>query len=268
VRRRPWLSAWAWLVLAFLYAPVLVLAGFSFNGGKYTSHWESFSLDWYRRLLDPSGADDRFARGLPSALSLSVRVAVAAALVAVVLSALTALGLRGARRRLVLPLVALWSLPIVLPDVVLGVSWKGAFDLLGLPEGLPTLLLAHGTMAAAFGLVVVRARLESLDPALVEAARDLGAGRARATWHVVLPHLRPALLAAALLGFTLSFDDFMVTFFVQPASRPTLPMSMYNQAIRGASPVLNALATLSLAGTFVLGWVAIRAARPTALASR
>jgi spermidine/putrescine transport system permease protein len=123
-------------------------------------------------------------------------------------------------------------------------------------------------MAAAFGLVVVRARLESLDPALVEAARDLGAGRARATWHVVLPHLRPALLAAALLGFTLSFDDFMVTFFVQPASRPTLPMSMYNQAIRGASPVLNALATLSLAGTFVLGWVAIRAARPTALASR
>ena len=128
--------------------------------------------------------------------------------------------------------------------------------------GFPSLFLAHATMATAFGLVVVRARLASLDPALVEAARDLGASRARAAWHVVLPHLRPALLAAALLGFTLSFDDFMVTFFLTPISAPTLPVRVYGTVTRGASPVLNALATLSLAGTLLVAWVAMRLVRP------
>ena len=265
MRRARWLPACGGLALAFLYLPVVVLAVFSFNGGRYTSHWDSFSLAWYERVLFPSGAsasNDRMLQVLPGALGLSLRLGAAAAVVGVVLSALAALGLRGARRLLTFPLVALWSLPIVLPDVVLGVSWRGAFDRLGLEGGYATLLLAHATMAAAFGLVVVRARLSTLDPTLVEAARDLGASRLRATWHVVLPHLRPALLAAALLGFTLSFDDFMVTFFLQPPSEPTLPMSMYSSVTRGASPALNALATLSLLGTFLVAWVAMRLVRP------
>jgi len=117
-------------------------------------------------------------------------------------------------------------------------------------------------MAAAFGLVVVRARMSTLDDSLVEAARDLGASRWGAVRHVVVPHLRPALLASALLGFTLSFDDFMVTFFLSPATTPTLPVRVYGLVTKGASPVLPALATLSLLGTFVVAWVAMRLVRP------
>ena len=259
MRRSRGLAIAGWGTLAFLYLPVLVLAVFSLNKGPYTAAWEGFSTTWYEQLLQGT---DRMARGLAAPLQLSLRLGCAAAGVAVVLSALTALGLRGARRSVALPLVALWSLPIVLPDIVLGVSWAGAFQLLGLKPGFPTLLLAHGTIATAFALVVVTARLSTLDPSLVEAARDLGASRARATWHVVIPHLAPALVAAALLAFTLSFDDFMITFFLAPATAPTLPVSVYSSVTRGAKPLLNALATLSLLGTFLVAFLAVAIARP------
>jgi len=253
------LAVVGWATIAFLYLPVLVLAAFSFNAGRYTSRWEGFSTTWYATLFEGT---DRVAQSLVSPLGLSLRVAVGAALIAVVLSAATSIGLRGARRLVAVPLTALWALPIVLPDIVLGVSWAGAFGLLGVPEGLPRLLLAHGTFGTAFGLVVVRARMASLDPTLVEAARDLGASRLRANWHVVIPHLAPALLAAALLAFTISFDDFMVTFFLQPASEPTLPMRVQGLVKRGASPILNALATLSLAGTLLLAFLCLLLLRP------
>jgi spermidine/putrescine transport system permease protein len=258
VRRPGFLSVCGWGALLFLYVPVLVLAVFSFNGGRYTASWEGLSLRWYEQLLEGT---DRTARSLAEPLKLSFRLALAASGAAVVLSALTAIGTRHAPRWLAWPLLALWSLPIVLPDIVLGVSWAGAFHLLGLEPGFPTLLLAHATICAAFGLVVVRARLATLDPTLLEAARDLGATRARATWHVVVPHLAPALVAAALLAFTISFDDFMVTFFLAPATAPTLPVRVYGTVTRGASPILNALATLSLLGTFVVAFVALRLVR-------
>ena len=261
-KRRVLLPLAGALTLAFLYLPVLVMAGFSFNEGRYASHWTGFSPKWYGELFDPWNSTDRLAAGLGEPLALSLKLGACAALVGVVLAALTAVGLNGARRAVAIPLVALWALPIALPDVVLGVSWRGAFERLGVPEGFPSLLLAHATMAAAFGLVVVRARLATLDPALVEAARDLGASRAGAVRHVVIPHLRPALLAAALLGFTLSFDDFMVTFFLAPATTPTLPVRVYGYVTKGASPVLPALATLSLLGTFLVAFVAMRLVRP------
>jgi len=259
VRRSRFLTAAGVVTLVFLYAPVLVLAVFSFNGGKYTASWEGFSLHWYEQLIEGT---DRTARSLAEPLRLSLRLALAASGVAVVLAALTAVGTRGAPRWLAWPLLALWSLPILLPDIVLGVSWAGAFHLLGIAPGFWSLLLAHATICAAFGLVVVRARLASLDPTLLEAARDLGATRAGATWHVVVPHLMPALIATALLGFTISFDDFMVTFFLAPATEPTLPVRVYGTVTRGASPILNALATLSLLGTFVVAFVALRLVRP------
>ena len=261
MRRSRGLALVGWSALAFLYLPVLVLAVFSLNKGEYTAAWEGFSTTWYEQLLEGT---DRMARGLAEPLKLSLRLGAAAAGVAVVLSAATALGLRGARRWISFPLVALWALPIVLPDIVLGVSWAGAFHWLGWKPGFATLLLAHGTIATAFALVVVSARLATLDPSLVEAARDLGATRARATWHVVIPHLTPALVAAALLAFTLSFDDFMVTFFLAPATAPTLPVSVYSSVTRGAKPILNALATLSLVGTFLVAFLAMALARPLA----
>ena len=251
-----------WAVLAFLYLPIVILAVFSFNAGRYTSNWEGFSLDWYRALF--SGTD-RQARSLADPLDVSVRLAVCAAGVAVVLATATGLGLHGARRAVALPLAALWALPVVLPDIVLGVSWRGAFEALGLSPGFSTLLFAHGTLAAAFGLVVVLARMRSLDASLVEAARDLGASRWGALRHVVLPHLRPALVAVALLAVTISFDDYMITLFLAPDTAPTLPVRVGGLVTKGASPLLNALATVSLVGTLVVALVALRLVKPTTL---
>jgi spermidine/putrescine transport system permease protein len=241
---------------------VLVLAVFSFNSGRYASRFEGASLVWYERLLHPEGSGDRAAAGLSDALATSLRIATGAGVVAVVLGATLALGLRAARRRVASPLLFLWSLPLLLPDVVLGVSWRGAFHALALPPGVLAVGLAHATIAGAFALVVVRARLSTLDPACVEAARDLGAGPLRATWHVVLPHLLPALVGAFLLAFALSFDDFLVTLFVAGGDEPTLPLRVYGMTRRGASPVLHALATLSLVGTLLLGALALRVAFP------
>ena len=264
MRRSRWLSVAGLSVLAFLYLPVVVLAVFSFNSGRTSASWESFSTVWYERLFDPAGSGDRSAAGLSGPFALSLRVAILASVAAVVLSALTAIGLRGARRAVTLVLASLWALPILLPDIVLGLSWNGAFDALGLEPGFAPIVLAHATLGAAFALVVVRARLSSLDPSLIEAARDLGAGPVRAVTSVVLPHLRPALLAAFLLSFTLSFDDFMVTLFLSSPTQQTLPLKVYGLVRHGASPAINALATLSLVGTIVVAFVALRIARPTA----
>jgi spermidine/putrescine transport system permease protein len=246
--------------LALLWLPLVVLAVFSFNSGRYAARFEGVSLVWYERLLDPSGTGDRAAAGLASAFRTSLEVAAASALLAVAVALLAALGLRGARARVVGPLLAAWSLPVLLPDVVLGISWRGAFETLGVPAGRTALVLAHATVGAAFALVLLRARLSTLDPDCVAAARDLGAGPWRATWHVVLPHLRPALAGALLLAFALSFDDFLVALFVTSADEPTLPIRVYGIARRGATPALHALATLSLAGTLVLGFLALRLA--------
>lgn len=258
--RTPTIAGFA--VLAFLYLPIVILAVFSFNSGRYTSHWEGWSLHWYRTLFSDA---DRQATSLAAPLDVSIRLALCAAGVAIVLSTLTALGMRGARRAVAIPLSALWALPVVLPDIVLGVSWRGTFEALGLAPGFATLLLAHGTLAAAFGLVVVRTRLASLDTSLVEAARDLGATRMGAVRHVILPHLRPAIAAVALLAITISFDDYMITLFLAPDTAPTLPVLVGGLVTKGASPLLNALATLSLLGTFLVALVALRLVRPTTL---
>lgn len=252
------LTAAGVLVLAFLYVPVVVLAFYSFNEGTRAARFEGFSTTWYERLVTWG---DRDARAAKAPLLLSLRLAAASAGLATVLSAAAALGLRRAGRAASAVLLALWSLPIVLPDVVLGVSFRAAFDLVGLEPGFTPLLLAHATIAAAFGLVVVRARLATLDPALVDAARDLGASPARATWHVVVPHLAPALVAAALLAFTLSLDDYMVTFFLHKPVEPTLPVWVAGKVTKSPTTLLNALATLSLLATFVLAYLALRSVR-------
>jgi ABC-type spermidine/putrescine transport system permease subunit II len=252
------LSASGWAVVAFLYVPVLVLAAYSFNAGERTVRWEGASTVWYARLFDGSHRDAVAARG---PLLLSLRLGAAAAGVAVVLSAATALGLRRAGRAATAVLLGLWSLPIVLPDVVLGVSFSRVFQAAGLESGFLPLLLAHATIAAAFALVVVRARLATLDPTLLDAARDLGATRAQALRHEVVPHLAPALLAAALLAFTISFDDFMVTYFLHRPIEPTLPVWVQGKVVKGPTTILNVLATLSLAATFLLAFVALRAVR-------
>jgi spermidine/putrescine transport system permease protein len=139
---------------------------------------------------------------------------------------------------------ALVSLPIIMPEIIIGISLLSFFSAISVPLGYTTIIIAHVTFCFPFVLIAVQARLQGLDPALEEAALDLGATPLRAFWHVILPALRPALVAGGLMAFTLSLDEFVVTFFTSSARSATLPLRIYGLAKIGLNPMLNALSTL------------------------
>jgi spermidine/putrescine transport system permease protein len=144
---------------------------------------------------------------------------------------------------------ALISLPVIMPEIIIGISLLCFFSAVCLPLGYTTVVIAHVTFCFPFVLIAVQARLQGLDPALEEAALDLGATPLQAFWHVILPALRPALLAGGLMAFTLSLDEFVVTFFTSSARSATLPLKIYGLARIGLNPMLNALSTLLIVVT-------------------
>lgn len=246
--RRRWLMAHTALVYLFLWLPIGVLAVFSFNTGKQTAIWRGFTLDWYRRLL----AND----ALLASVRNSLAVAALTTLIATVLGTLAALALRrpsslsgGDGRGSTL---ALLFLPMVMPEVVLGAALLTFFGTIGLRLSLTTVVLAHVVFSVSYVALVVRARLAGLDPALEEAARDLGAGPFETFRRVTLPLILPGIAASALLVFTLSIDDYVVTSFVAGVGSTTLPLHIYSMLRVGVTPEVNAVSTLLLAGTIVL----------------
>ncbi len=227
------------LVLLFLYLPISVLVALSFNAGGLPTAWTGFSTRWYGELArnpDILGA----ARN-------SLLVALASTLIATVLGTLLALGVEMRRRRGRL-LETLIFAPMVVPDIVLAIALLSFFSLLGAGMGLGTIVLSHVVFNLAFVCAVVRARLRGFDWAVVEASEDLGATLPRTLLRVVLPLLAPAILAGALLAFTLSVDEFIIAFFTAGAGRDstTLPMQIYAMIRFGVTPDVNALATLVL----------------------
>lgn len=251
--RRQWLAAVAVAIYAFLHLPVLILAVFSFNASRFTV-WTGFSWRWYRELA-------RNPRIL-AALENSLLVAVAATALATVIGTLAAYGMGRFRPRSAGLLDGVMHLSIVTPDIVTGISllaffqWVFRFADFGL--GMGTIITAHVAFLIAFVLIVVRARLAALDPALEEAAMDLGAGPVTTFFRVTLPLLRPGIVAAALLAFILSFDDYVITSLVAGVGSETLPMVIYSMARRGVSPVVNALSAIIVVG---LGGVILLADR-------
>lgn len=237
------LAAHAALVYLFLYLPIAVLVVFSFNAGRQTAVWEGFSLDWYRRLAE----DDR----LLGSLRNSLLVAGVTTLIATVLGTLAALALarrfRGRRST-----EAALFLPVILPEVVLGAALLTFFGAVGLRLSIWTVVAAHVVFCVSYVAFVVRARLAGLDPALLEAARDLGAGPFETFRRVTLPLILPGVAAGALLVFTLSIDDYVVTSFVAGVGSTTLPLHIYSMLKVGVTPEVNAVSTLLLAGTMVL----------------
>ncbi len=229
------------LVYLFLWLPIAVLAVFSFNAGRQTALWRGLTLDWYRSLL------------ANEALLASVRNSLAAAalttLIATVLGTLAALALRRASFPGTL---ALLFLPRVIPEVVLGAALLTFFGTVGLRLSLATVVVAHVVFSIPYVALVVRARLAGLDPALEEAARDLGAGPVEAFRRVTLPLILPGIAASALLVFTLSIDDYVVTSFVAGVGATTLPLHVYSMLRVGVTPEVNAVSTLLLAGTIGL----------------
>lgn len=252
-RPRVILAGWTAAVLAFLYLPVVVLAVYSFNASRLNIAWGGFTLRWYAEL--------RRNGPLLEALGNSLLLASAATVVALVLGAGAAWLTHRHRYRGGGAIDALVLTPLLMPEVITGVSLLLCFAAVGWPLGFSTLLVAHATFCIPFVMLVVRARLAGLDPALEEAALDLGATPARAFLRVILPQLRPALLSAALLSFALSMDELIISYFVYAPDAVTLPIKVYGMARVGLSPVLNALSTVFLVVTALLVSGALRAGR-------
>jgi spermidine/putrescine transport system permease protein len=225
------------LVFGFLYLPIAVLVGLSFNASGLPTAWSGFSTKWYASLA--GNAD------ILHAAWNTLVVAVFATLISTVLGTMLALGMES-RRRKSSALEALAFAPMVIPDIVLAVALLSLLSRLNVTMGLHTIILAHVIFDLAFVSSVVRARLKNFDHSIVEASRDLGASAWRTFWRVTFPVILPAVIAGALLAFTLSVDEFIIAFFTAGAGRSsiTLPMQIYSMIRFGITPEINALATL------------------------
>jgi spermidine/putrescine transport system permease protein len=231
-------------VYLFLYAPILVLAALSFNASRLSASWGGFTLDWYARAAaNPA---------ILSSLRNSLIVGAIATLAATAAATAAALAFHRHRFRRQGMLEALLTLPTVAPEIVLAASMLLVFAALGLRLGFLTVILAHAAFTVSYGYVVVRARIAGFDRSLEEAACDLGARPFQVFWKVTLPLILPAVMAAALLVFALSIDDYVVTSFVAGVGATTLPLQIYSMVKSGISPEINAVSTVLLLSTALL----------------
>ena len=244
---------WALLLVSgfvylFLYAPILVLMFFSFNSTRSTQVWTGFSLEWYGELLRDESVHEAFRTSLV--------VGITATAIATVIGTLTALALsRHSFRGQTAADTAIYA-ATVMPEIVVGVSLLAFFVAVFVPRGVQlgvtTIVIAHVAFTISFVTIVVRARLAGMDRSVEEAAQDLGASPVQTFLRVTLPLILPGVMAGALLAFTLSFDDFVITFFVSGVGSSTLPLKIYSMIKFGVSPVINALSTVVLVVTMIL----------------
>jgi putrescine transport system permease protein len=241
--------------LCFLYAPILVLIAYSFNASPLVTVWGGFSGRWYVALFSDAP--------LLAAAWVSLKVAILSSLVATILGTLAALVLeRHGRFRGRALFTGLVFGPIVMPEVMVGLSLLLMFIGIGLDRGILSIVIAHATFCTGFVAVVVAARLRGLDRSLEEAAADLGATPIRVLTTVTLPLLAPAVAAGALLAFTLSLDDLVIASFVSGPGSTTLPMRLYSQVRLGVNPEINAASTLLVglvsAAVLLASWLTAR----------
>ena len=243
-------KAYLALVYVFLYTPIAVLMILSFNKAGMPTAWTGFSTEWYGRLLE--------SPKIISAARNSLIVAIASTLIATTIGTLLALGVE--RRKASAGLDALLFTPMIIPDIVLAIALLSFFTFLKFSLGLHSIILAHVVFNIAFVCAVVRARLKSFDWSLTEASRDLGAGAATTFLRITFPLIWPAVIAAALLAFTLSVDEFIIAYFTAGAGQgsTTLPMQIYAMIRFGVTPEINAMATIILLVSFILVLLAQR----------
>ncbi len=216
--------------------PIGVLVVYSFNKSRLNVVWEGFTLKWYGALW----GDGPLLAALQNSLVIAA-VTTAVSLLIGTAGAWLMYRYRFAGHRLIHALI---SAPIIMPEIIIGISLLSFFASIAMPLGFTTVIIAHVTFCFPFVLIAVQARLHGLDPALEEAALDLGASPFQAFWHVILPSLRPAIIAGGLMAFTLSLDELVVTYFTASAQSATLPLRIYGMAKVGLNPKLNALSTL------------------------
>lgn len=254
------------LVLLFLYAPIILLAVYSFSGARNPGQWGGFTLDWYRSLGDDARIQD--------AIWVSVKVALVSTVIATVLGTMAALALERFTFRGKKVFDALLYLPIIIPDVTMAVMmllfFTQAFDLIDswfgirISKSLGTIVVSHIAFNIAFVSVVVRARLAGMDSTLEQAASDLYATPWRSFRHVTLPLIAPGVIGGALLALTLSLDDVVVTQFVAGPGSTTLPVYVFSLIRRGVTPLINAVSVVMLLASLVLVVASLIAQRANA----
>jgi ABC-type spermidine/putrescine transport system permease subunit II len=251
VRRWSWVNGglrlWAAAVFVFLFAPIVTAVVYSFNKGvlgRQSSSFTGFTTHWY---------PDAWAQGeLRHVVGVSFRVAIATAVLATVLGTITGLVL--GRRRGVIPLLleVLVYLLLIVPEIVLAVSLLLFYSKSGIGLGLWPLVFAHSPFTIALVAIIVRSRVVALDRATEDAAADLGAGAWRTFWDVTFPQLRPAMVAGAILAFTFSFDDLVISLFLSTPTVTTLPVFLFGTVKTGVRPDVYAIAAMMLAFTLVM----------------
>ena len=231
-----WLIAASAADVLFLYLPIVILVVFSFNASKLSARWQGFSLQWYGTLF----ANEAL---LASALN-SLIIAAVSTVLAGVLGVLTAVALERRAFRGQAAFEGLLLMPIVIPEIMMGVAMLLFFVMIRLPLSLVTMTIAHTVFNFPVVALIVRARLHKLDPRLEEAARDLGATPWMAFRRVTLPLLMPGIIGALLMAFTLSLDDFIISFFTAGVGSTTLPIKVYGMLKTAVTPEVNALSAI------------------------
>jgi len=238
----------ALLVYLFLYLPIVVLVALSFNDSRYATVWQGFTTRWYEQLV----AGETVSRVNPEvafvALQNSVLIAVVTVLVSVVFGTMLAMALDRYAFRGKSLFTGVVYMPLIIPSIVMGISLLLFFDIAGFNLGLVTATIGHIAFDISYVTIIVLARLQSFDPTLEEAAKDLGAAELETFRYVTLPAIKPGIIAGALLGFAMSFDDFVVTFFIV-GNQNTLPIFFFSMVRQGISPGVNVVATAILVVT-------------------
>lgn len=246
----PWkfrgLSSAALLLYVYLYIPLIVLIAYSFNAGRMATIWEGFSLKWYADVIQ----SDPFR----AAAFNSIVVASVSAFLATALATMAALGFRGRPIRGQGMMVPFLSFPLVVPEIVTAVATLIFFIAVGIPLGLVGLIAAHSVFCIPFAFITIKARMDTMDATMEQAANDLYAPPVKAFFAITLPLLWPAILAGFILAFIVSLDDFVISMFLAGPSSTTLPIYMYGMMRLGVTPAVNAVSTILLvvSVTFVL----------------
>ncbi len=234
-------------VFLFLYLPILLLMIHSFNDSRFAGLWKGFTLKWYAKLFSDTAVWE--------ALVNSLIIGVSSTIVSTITGTLAAFALYRYHSTLQKVHFTFIYAPLMIPDVLIGISLLLFFVALNVQLGLFTIFIAHTTFCVSYVTMLMLSKLQNFDFSLVEAAQDMGANMRIVIYRIVLPLITPAIVAAALLSFTLSIDDFVITFFVAGDGVVTLPLYIYGMIKFGSTPIINALCTLILAITFILVWL-------------
>ena len=244
MRTKKWPFVYVGLVTVLTYVPILLTVVYSFNESKISSVWGGFSLRWYGELLRD--------RDLREALVNSLILALFSCLAAAVIGTTGAIGMYRKKSRLNEAVAMVSMLPIMIPEIILGMVFLSVFSLMNLPFGMVTLVIAHTAFCIPYVYSMVSTRLVGMDKSLEEAAMDVGAGPFRVFWDVTFPAIAPGILSGVMLSFAMSFDDVVISIFVTGSRVNTLPVKIYTKLKTGVTPEINALATVLLAVTVLL----------------